>query len=129
MDSELWRQRFAEHLRAYRRSEATIVSYGRQTVAFLDFLAARNLKEPHELTREDVEAYQVSLEHCRKADGEPLSGGDHVDLLGRSLMVLRDHEVEQPEVDHSVAASLAAFTTPIDVVPAPAPKAEQSSGR
>ncbi|WP_299091060.1 glycogen debranching protein GlgX [uncultured Microbacterium sp.] len=63
------------------------------------------------------------------ADGEPLSGGDHVDLLGRSLMVLRDHEVEQPEVDHSVAASLAAFTTPIDVVPAPAPKAEQSSGR
>ncbi|MCT9001749.1 glycogen debranching protein GlgX [Microbacterium memoriense] len=63
------------------------------------------------------------------ADGEPLSGGDHVDLVGRSLMVLRDHEPEQPEVDHSVAASLAAFTTPIDIVPAPAPKAEQSSGR
>lgn len=73
MDVELWRQRFAEHLRAYRRSEATVVSYGRQTAAFLEFLAARSMKTPHELTREDVEAYQVSLEHCRKADGEPLS--------------------------------------------------------
>ncbi|WP_292835066.1 glycogen debranching protein GlgX [Microbacterium sp.] len=63
------------------------------------------------------------------ADGAPLSGGDHVDLVGRSLMVLRDHEPEQPEVDHSVAASLAAFTAPIDLVPSPAPKAEQPSGR
>jgi integrase/recombinase XerD len=73
VDRELWRQRFAEHLRAYRRSEETVISYTRQVGAFLDFLAERGLKVPHELTREDVEAYQVSLQHWRKVDGEPLS--------------------------------------------------------
>ncbi len=60
------------------------------------------------------------------ADGPPLGGGDSVDLAGKSLIVLRNHEAEQPDVDHSVAASLAAYTQPIDL-PSPAPKAEQSS--
>ena len=40
---------------------------------FLAFLEQRGLKEPHELAAADVEAYQVSLEHWRKPDGETLS--------------------------------------------------------
>jgi integrase/recombinase XerD len=73
MDRDLWKLRFTEHLRAYRRSEETVISYARQTGDFLDFLAGRGLTSPHELTRDDVEAYQLSLEHWRKVDGEPLS--------------------------------------------------------
>ena len=45
-------------------------------------------------------------------------------LDARSLVVLRDHEDDTPETDHSVAASLAALTTPIDLVPAQAPTVE-----
>jgi len=59
-----------------------------------------------------------------RVDGEPLNGGDVVDVRGRALMVLRDHAAEPTEVDHSVAASLAALTTPIDIVPGPAPQLE-----
>ncbi|MFT4051376.1 MAG: glycogen debranching protein GlgX [Microbacterium sp.] len=58
------------------------------------------------------------------ADSGPHSGGDVIPLEGRSLVVLRDHEPEAPAPGHSVAASLAALTTPIDIVPAPAPRAE-----
>ena len=59
-----------------------------------------------------------------RTDEAPLHGGDTVDVPARSLMVLCQHEPDVPEVDHSVAASLAALTTPIDIVPAPAPQAE-----
>ena len=55
---------------------------------------------------------------------EPRSGGDVIALDARSLVVLRDHEDDTPETDHSVAASLAALTTPIDLVPAQAPTVE-----
>lgn len=58
------------------------------------------------------------------ADSGPRSGGDVIALDARSLVVLRDHEDEAPETDHSVAASLAALTTPIDLVPAQAPTVE-----
>ena len=58
------------------------------------------------------------------ADSGPRSGGDVIALDARSLVVLRDHEDDTPETDHSVAASLAALTTPIDLVPAQAPTVE-----
>jgi len=57
-------------------------------------------------------------------DGPPLAGGDAIALQPKALVVLRDHEESEPEVDHSVAASLAARTTPIDTIPAHAPQAE-----
>jgi len=60
----------------------------------------------------------------RLTDSEPRAGGDAVELAGRSLIVLRDHREEKPDVDHSVAASLAALTVPIDIVRSPAPQAE-----
>ncbi|HYP72803.1 MAG TPA: alpha-amylase family glycosyl hydrolase, partial [Microbacterium sp.] len=58
------------------------------------------------------------------ADTPPINGGETVDVASRSLVLLRRHEPDAPEVDHSVAASLAAFTVPIDIVPGHAPQAE-----
>jgi len=62
-----------------------------------------------------------------RADSPPLDSGDVIALPAKSLVVLRDYEEPEPEVDHSVAASLAARTGPIDTVPSPAPKSEQPS--
>jgi glycogen operon protein len=59
-----------------------------------------------------------------QADSAPLSGGDVIDLPPKTLIVLQDHEEAEPEVDHSVAASLAARTGPLDTIPARAPQAE-----
>ena len=73
MDSPLWQRRFTEHLRLCRRSEATIVTYLVELRVFLDFLGHRGLSTPHQITRGDVEAYQVSLGHRLKANGEPLA--------------------------------------------------------
>lgn len=61
-----------------------------------------------------------------RADSPPLNAGDVIALPARSLFVLCDHETVEPEVDHSVAASLAARTAPIDTIPGPAPQAELS---
>lgn len=57
-------------------------------------------------------------------DGPPLNAGESITLAAKSLVVMRDYEEVEPEVDHSVAASLAARTGAIDVLPAPAPKSE-----
>ncbi|SBS73325.1 glycogen debranching protein GlgX [uncultured Microbacterium sp.] len=59
-----------------------------------------------------------------QADVAPLDGGDVLGLAAKSLLVLRDYEEAEPDVDHSVAASLAARTTPIDTIPAHAPQIE-----
>lgn len=72
VDSKLWQQRFAEHLRSYRRSEETIASYNVQVRQFLSFLEARGLTSPAEIKKTDVEAYQVSLEHQLTFKGTPL---------------------------------------------------------
>ncbi len=60
-------------------------------------------------------------------DGPPLSSGDVIRLPAKSLAVLRDYEEPEPDVDHSVAASLAARTGPVDTLPAPAPKSEAAT--
>ncbi|MDX2376686.1 glycogen debranching protein GlgX [Microbacterium sp. LRZ72] len=44
------------------------------------------------------------------ADTRPIGPGEHVDLQGYSLILLREHIAPEPEIDHSVAASLAGFT-------------------
>lgn len=72
MDSEVWQQRFTEHLRAYRRSEKTISSYLVEVRYFLSFLGHRGVSSPAELTKADMEAYQVSLEHKMTFKGTPL---------------------------------------------------------
>jgi isoamylase len=59
------------------------------------------------------------------ADSDPIEPGSTLSVPGRSLMVLREHELPEPPVDHSVAASLAA-AIPVgpDEVPGAAPPAE-----
>ncbi len=50
-------------------------------------------------------------------DSGPLRGGDVLTLIGKSLVVLTEHVEAEPDVDHSVAASIAALTAPIDTIP------------
>ena len=59
-----------------------------------------------------------------RADSPPIDPGATVQLAEKSLLVLCEHQAPGPEVDHSVAASLAAMTEAIDIIPAPAPTAE-----
>lgn len=73
LDESVWTMRFTDYLRSYRRSDSTINSYLCEMRFFLRFLTNRGLGRPHEMRREDVEFYQISLEHRRKGDGEPLS--------------------------------------------------------
>ncbi|MFJ6678353.1 glycogen debranching protein GlgX [Microbacterium sp. NPDC091382] len=58
------------------------------------------------------------------ADAPIVDPGGTVSVGGRALVVLRDHEEETVEPDPSVAASLAAMTGTIDVIPAEAPQIE-----
>lgn len=61
------------------------------------------------------------------ADTDPVEPGTTLTVRGRSLMVLREHQMEEPEVDHSVAASLAVTgVAGPDEVPGAAPRAELS---
>ncbi|QLD12130.1 glycogen debranching protein GlgX [Microbacterium oleivorans] len=56
---------------------------------------------------------------------EPLEGGKSIGVRPKSLVVLGEYVEPEPEVDHSVAASLAAgYTSPIDIVSAEAPTPE-----
>lgn len=73
VDSELWQGKFAAHLRSYRRSEATVSSYLVEVRMFLRFLEERGLRSPYDITKQDVEAYQLSLEHRKNHKGQPLA--------------------------------------------------------
>jgi glycogen operon protein len=56
------------------------------------------------------------------ADTEPVEPGGSVEIQARALVVLRQHDVPEPEPDHSVAASLLALADAD--VPAQTPKIE-----
>jgi len=59
------------------------------------------------------------------ANTEPVAPGSTLPVQGRSLMVLREHDLPDPEVDHSVAASLAVTSVQgLDEVPGAAPRSE-----
>jgi isoamylase len=59
------------------------------------------------------------------ANTQPINPGESLEVPAKSLMVLCEHQAEDVEVDHSVAASLAqALTGTIDEVPGAAPKSE-----
>ncbi|WP_341999018.1 glycogen debranching protein GlgX [Microbacterium sp. LWH7-1.2] len=61
------------------------------------------------------------------ANTAPVEPGSTLSVPGRSLMVLREHELPEPEIDHSVAASLAVTSVAgIDEVPGAAPRPELS---
>jgi integrase/recombinase XerD len=85
----VWEPRFLEHLRACGRTERTIGGYIAELRLFLAFLADRGVSEPHQLTRQDVEAYQVSLLHRRKPNGDPLSLKTRHTKMSAALVFLR----------------------------------------
>jgi isoamylase len=59
------------------------------------------------------------------ANTHPINPGESLEVPAKSLMVLCEHQAEDVEVDHSVAASLAqALTGTIDEVRGAAPKSE-----
>ena len=64
------------------------------------------------------------------ANTAPLDPGSRIPLQPKALIVLREHDLPDPEVDHSVAASLSMLvhsrTTEIPVVTPPSPSAAAS---
>jgi isoamylase len=61
------------------------------------------------------------------ADTEPIDPGSTLVVPSRSMMVLREHEIPEPEVGHTVAASLAVTSVSgPDEVPGASPRAELS---
>lgn len=58
----------------------------------------------------------------QQADTDPLDPGSTVRLEAKALVVLSEHGLPEPEVDHSVAASLAALTE--TTMPGHSPKSE-----
>jgi integrase/recombinase XerD len=85
----VWEPRFLDHLRAIGRTERTIGGYIAELRLFLAFLSDRGLDEPHQLTRQDVEAYQVSLLHRRKPNGDPISLKTRHTKMAAALVFLR----------------------------------------
>ena len=62
------------------------------------------------------------------ADADPIEPGSTLSVPARALMLLREHELPEREIDHSVAASLAVTSVPgADEVPGAAPRPELSS--
>ncbi|QEW01375.1 glycogen debranching protein GlgX [Microbacterium caowuchunii] len=61
----------------------------------------------------------------QRANTEPVDPGETVVLAPKSMMVLAEHHLPDPEVDHSVAASLAQnLPSSLDDMPGAAPKPE-----
>lgn len=68
-------------------------------------------------TEEGAPAWDVIVDTGGElADSPPLHGGDTVTLKEKSLVLLREHAEPAAEAGHSVAASLAALTVPIDTI-------------
>ncbi|WP_431796175.1 glycogen debranching protein GlgX [Microbacterium enclense] len=61
-----------------------------------------------------------------RANTEPIAPGEALQLEPKSLIVLREHHLPEPEIDHTVAASLTAqiAITATDDLPGQAPKPE-----
>ncbi len=89
MNSDLWGARFEEHARARGLSERTIGGLLCDTRHFTGFLADRGITEPHQLTHQDVEAYQVELLHRRKPNGDPVSIRTRYSKMSAVLRFLR----------------------------------------
>ena len=89
VNAELWGVRFEEYLRARGRSERTIGGLLCDARHFLGFLEDRGVNEPHQLTRQEVEAYQVSLLHRRKPNGDTVSIRTRYSKVSAVLRFLR----------------------------------------
>ena len=73
MRSELWCQRFEEYLLLKNRRPRTIETYSQELKRFLFFLVDRGLQSPVEVSRQELEAYQVHLHYRQKRNGDRIS--------------------------------------------------------
>ncbi len=73
MTVEVWLARFREGLLLQGKRPRTLHGYHCEVRQFLEFLADRGLEEPHQIQRQDVQAYQVSLHRRRKPNGDPIT--------------------------------------------------------
>jgi isoamylase len=59
-----------------------------------------------------------------RADALPVEPGSTVQLEPKSIVVMREHDLVEPDLDHSVAASVAYAVSGAETTPAPAPRPE-----
>jgi glycogen operon protein len=87
-----------------------------EEVTDLDFLLLFNAGDDPVTFKVPRKAYSPAWDVIvdtagRAADRAPLKPGANLPVEGRSMMVLQEHHDPETEVDHSVAASLAALAT------------------
>ena len=70
---EVWEPRYLDFMLAEGLAERTIQGRLAEMRCFLQFLADRDVTEPHQITRDEVEAYRLSLFRLRKPNGDPLA--------------------------------------------------------
>jgi site-specific recombinase XerD len=54
-------QEFVENLKQNRRSPSTILAYGKDIEQLVDFLTGQNKTSPHEVTKDDLQAFMTRL--------------------------------------------------------------------
>jgi len=130
MEPEDWDTGFGRAVGVYLNGEGIRERDRRgEQIADKDFLILFNAgDDPVDFTLPDDEfspRWDVVVDTAgERADSAPLAPGEAVRVEPKSLMVLCEHEAPAPEIDHSVAASLAqAYTGTIDL-PGEAPPAE-----
>ena len=69
----VWLKRYLEWLRVHHYSERTVVNRDKALGLFLEWIEARGVLRPMEVTKPILERYQRHLYYVRKADGRPLS--------------------------------------------------------
>ena len=82
--SEKLSELLSEHLawlEARRYATSTIEARRRQLTRFVDWLEARGITEPGQVTLPVLERYRLELHRKRKADGSPLGWGTQAQML------------------------------------------------
>jgi len=69
----VWLKRYLEWLRVHHYSERTVVNRDKALGLFIEWIEARGVLRPMEVTKPILERYQRHLYYVRKADGRPLS--------------------------------------------------------
>ncbi|MCX6503085.1 MAG: glycogen debranching protein GlgX [Microbacterium sp.] len=131
MEPEDWDTGFGRAVAVYLNGEGIRERDRRgEQITDKDFIILFNAgDEPVEFTLPDVEfspRWDVYVDTAgERANTAPVDPGEVLPVEPKSLMVLCEHTAPEPEVDHSVAASLAqAMTGTIDEIPGAAPKPE-----
>ncbi|MBI3929962.1 MAG: tyrosine-type recombinase/integrase [Armatimonadetes bacterium] len=118
MNVTVWEERFAEYLELCGRSPATIRAYRFELRRFLGFLVDRGVQGVHEITKDELEAYQVRLHRRRRPDGRPITAGTRNARLsavlsflgflteGHYLLVNPGRDVRRPRVPRRILPQL-----------------------